>query len=160
MPIPPEHKTWFEEVCKEATLKDITTACEESGLVIDNVPFVFAKDMANSEDALLVQAVVGFLPKQGALPILRRILEVQLLTAGPSAPIFGLEPGTGALVIVSCIFPSTVHPQEMVLALRVTAQAAMQWKEEFEKPGSVQANSLQKNMKQRQGKPNHPGAAE
>ena len=146
MPIPDEYKTWFEEVCKEAELDDVALAVEECGMVLNEVPFLFVKGLVDSESRLIVQAIIEQLPQTGAMEILCRILEIQMVLAGPTGPVFGLERTSNTLMLVTTIAPGEVSPTAMVALLRLLAPMARIWRDTLHATGPVQLNSQQKKM--------------
>lgn len=146
MPIPDEYQTWFTELCKEAELNEVEQAIEEGGLVINEIPFFFVKGIVDEEGRLIVQGIIDQLPQTGAMEILCRILEIQMILAGPSGPVFGLERSSNALMLMTTVKPDEVSPKAMLALLRLLAPMARVWRETLHAAGPVQLNSQQKKM--------------
>lgn len=146
MPIPEKFKSWFEELCNECQLPDVATVCEESALAIGEILFVFREGGVGSEGKLLIQAVLDRLPQQGAAETMRRMLEIQLMTAGLGGSVFGLEPKTDAILLLTVVDPEQLPPKEAAGLLQLLAKAAFLWREILKHNGPVILNGSQKKL--------------
>ncbi|MFC7518902.1 hypothetical protein ACFQUU_28225 [Herbaspirillum sp. GCM10030257] len=149
MPIPEEFKSWFEELCKECGVPDIVLACEESGMALGEVPFLFADGAIGSEGQLLIQTVLAPLPKQGAAEMMRRMLQTQMLMVGPGCPVFGLEPNTNLILLLTPIDPAQIPPKGAAILLQALAKAAGVWRDVLEQDGPVKVSGHQQKLLQK-----------
>lgn len=146
MAIPEMHQTWFKEVCKHCALDEIDTAVNDGGFCINDTPFLFIQGATAPDTHLLVQAIVGTLPKTGGMDILRRLFEMQLVMAGPDAPVFGLEPTTNAIALIHSMAPGEVDPEGAAMLLEATVKTIERLRETVFNSNPVPAKSLQKQM--------------
>ena len=146
MPIPEKYKSWFEEICKECHVPDIAAACEDSGLAIGEIPFLFLDGTLGSEKRIVTHAIMTTLPKHGALQMLRRMLEVQLVMAGPGCPTFGLETSTDTVVMVTPMDPEQLTPKQAALLLQALAQASTVWRDVLQQEGPIKITSHQQKL--------------
>lgn len=146
MSIPEKFKSWFEELCKELQVPDVTLACEQSGLAIEGIPIFFAEGGIGSEEQLLIHAILHTLPKHGAAEMMRRMLELQVLVSGPGCPVFGLDSNTNSILLVAPMDPKQVSPKGAVTFLQALAQAGGTWRELLKQDGPLKVNDHQKKL--------------
>lgn len=147
MQIPEAHKAWFEEVCKHCELEDGAAAFKDGGFFLNEIPFLFVQGVTGEDTHLLVQAIIGELPKTGGTEVLRRILEMQLVAAGPNAPFFGLEPSSNGIALVQPMAPAEIDPEAAAMLLRATVKTIERLRETLFKGGPVASKSaLHKQM--------------
>lgn len=147
MQIPEGHKAWFEEVCKRCELEDSATAVKEGGFVLNDIPFLFVQGAVGEDTHLLVQAIIGTLPQAGGMEILRRVLELQLIMAGPNTPVFGLEPSSNGIALIQTVAPGETAPEAAAILLRATAKTIERLRDTLFKGGPVATKSaLHKQM--------------
>lgn len=146
MAIPEMHQAWFEEVCKNFGLEDTATAIKDGGFLIGNVPFVFVQGSVGSDTHLLAQAIIGNVPQTGGVEILRRILAMQLIMAGPDAPVFGLEPESNGIALIQPIAPGEIPPDVAAMMLNALAKSIERVRDDLFKPTPITSKGLQKKM--------------
>lgn len=142
------YQAWFKEVCKNFGLedKDIATAVNDGGFLIGDIPFVFVQGAVGADTHLLAQAIIGHVPQTGSVEILRRILSMQLVMAGPDAPVFGLEPESNGIALIQPIAPGEIPPDVAAMMLNAFAKSIRRVRDDLFKLTPASSKGLQKKI--------------
>jgi len=100
MILPPEHYDWFDSLCRSLGIVDTNEAIKSGGFQFEG-DLIIAFDTCltkNATGTLLFQSPLGWISKSSEA-LMRRLLEMQFLVAGPMAPTFGLAPQSDLLTV-------------------------------------------------------------
>jgi Tir chaperone protein (CesT) family len=109
MLLPPEHYDWFDSLCRSLGIVDPKEAIKSGGLQFEG-DVIIAVDTSltkNATGTLLFQSPLGWI-SESSEALMRRLLEIQFLVAGPMAPTFGLAPQSDLLTVSVAIRPAEV----------------------------------------------------
>ncbi|HEU4459419.1 MAG TPA: hypothetical protein VFR90_09880 [Methylibium sp.] len=140
MPIPASFVPWFTELCRLGGMSDPQAAIEASALMLDDVIVAIHPSLTAPQSDLLFQVPLGSLPAGDveAAPILRRLLEVQMLLSGPAAPSFGLSVGSDVVFVSVALRPAELEVNAAVQVLGMLARLVRTLRESLHLQQSVQ----------------------